>query len=176
MIVYLDASVLISLGSIGELPVLDALDGDLRVPETVRAEVTSEPAATALERFTSEFDVPIEAAADVPADRREEAARLLGDESLNGDVHIVAGVLHRRESEDSVGVVSDDRRVRTMAESLGATVTGTVGVVVRAVADGDLDEAAARDLIRRIDSHGLHMTGELREKADDLISDAADEE
>jgi hypothetical protein len=52
--------------------------------------------------------------------------------------------------------------VRTTARRLGATVTGTIGVVVRVVEDG-LDQEEAYDLIQRIDSHGLHMTGRLRE-------------
>ena len=60
--------------------------------------------------------------------------------------------------------------MRTTARGLGATVTGTVDVVVRAVKDG-LDQAY--DLIQQIDSHGLHMTGSLRETAVELIDEAA---
>ncbi|WP_193361366.1 hypothetical protein [Halococcus hamelinensis] len=70
-------------------------------------------------------------------------------------------------------MVSDDRRVRTIADGLGAIATGTVGVVVRAVDEG-LPPDDAKDLTRAIDRHGLHMTGELRETADELIEDAAD--
>jgi len=65
-----------------------------------------------------------------------------------------------------------DARMRTTARGLGATVTGTVGVVFRAVKDG-LDQEEAYDLIQRIDSHGLHMTGSLRETAAELIDEAA---
>ena len=72
-----------------------------------------------------------------------------------------------------VGVVSDDQRVRTTARGLGAIVTGTVGVIVRAVEEG-LDRETAYDLITQIDSHGLHMTGSLREKAYSLIDEAAE--
>ena len=65
-----------------------------------------------------------------------------------------------------------DARMRTTARGLGASVTGTVGVVFRAVKDG-LDQEEAYDLIQRIDSHGLHMTGSLRETAAELIDEAA---
>ena len=59
-----------------------------------------------------------------------------------------------------VGVVSDDRCVRATARRVGATVTGTIGVIVRAVEE-ELDQEEACTLVRRIDSHGLHMTGSL---------------
>lgn len=36
-----------------------------------------------------------------------------------------------------------------------------------------MDVEDARDLVREIDSHGLHTTGELREKAYELIDEAA---
>ena len=72
-------------------------------------------------------------------------------------------------------VISDDRRLRTVAEGLGVRVTGTIGVVVRAVAEGRLTEGEAKDLVRRLDSRGHHTTGELREKADELIEDVARE-
>lgn len=44
-------------------------------------------------------------------------------------------------------------------------MTGTVGVVVRAVDEGCPAEAA-HELLARLDAHGLHMTGELRARAD----------
>ena len=72
-----------------------------------------------------------------------------------------------------MGVVSDDRRVRTVARGLGATVTGTIGVLVRAVEEG-LSEADAKTIVRRLDDYGLHMTAELRAGAIDLIESAAE--
>jgi hypothetical protein len=71
-------------------------------------------------------------------------------------------------------VVSDDRRVRTVARGLGATVTGTVGVLVRGVRERELSAEDGKELVRRVDSRGLHMTGELREKAYELVEDAAE--
>jgi len=44
-------------------------------------------------------------------------------------------------------------------------------VLVRAVEAG-LPQDAARQLVRRLDSNGLHMTAELRAKAIALIEDA----
>ena len=57
-----------------------------------------------------------------------------------------------------------DARMRTTARGLGASVTGTVGLVVRAVEVG-LDREEAHTLVSQIDSHGTHMTGTLRDAA-----------
>lgn len=170
MKIYLDATTLIALGTVGELDLLTRLSGDLVVPSQVRAEVTTEPAATNLDRFIAGDEVMVEAESD--EDRLSQAMTVLGEETENGDVHIVAAVLAATAEDRPVGVVSDDRRVRTTAQGLGATVTGTVGVVVRAVEEG-LDPASAKALVERIDSHGLHMTASLREKAYTLIEEAA---
>jgi len=95
----------------------------------------------------------------------------LGEDEENGDVRIVASVLARGD-EDETAVVSDDRRVRTVAEGFGASVTGTVGVVVRAVHEG-MSEEEAKETVRLIDENGLHMTAEVREKAYELIKEQA---
>lgn len=76
------------------------------------------------------------------------------------------------DEDRSIGIVSDDRRVRTVARGLGTTVTGTIGVIVRAVEEG-LSPQAARDLLEQIDTHGLHMAASFRQEGSELIDDAA---
>lgn len=168
MSVYLDATTLIALGSVDELDLLTAFDRDLVVLDSVSEEVTTDPARTALQQFRDTTEVgtsePIDEAAI------EQAKDMLGETAQNGDVALIARVL----ADDAVAVVSDDQRVRTMARTLGATVTGTIGVVVRAVSAGRITTDEGTELVRRLDSHGLHLTGELREQADDLIAEAAD--
>lgn len=173
MDVYVDASTLIALGTVGELDCLAVLDGTSVVPESVLEEVTTEPAGTNVERFCDRDDVRVGRISSVGDTELSEARRILGEEEVNGDVHIVAEVRSRKERD--VGVVSDDRRVRTTTRELGATVTGTIGVVVRTVEDGELSREFGKELVRRIDGRGLHMTGELRETAYELIDEAADE-
>lgn len=170
MRIYLDATTVIALGTVGELSLLHSFDGRLVVLPAVRNEVTTEPAKTNLDRFLDaedvESDVPLE---DVDVER---AMDVLGESAVNGDVLLIAAVLAHRDRDQPVGVVSDDRRVRTVARGFGGTVTGTIGVIVRAVEDG-LDEAEAKRLVRRIDRSGLHMTAALRERAAELIEHAA---
>ena len=170
MRICVDATTLIGLGTIGELELLTVFDGDLVIPPAVYAEVTTEPARTALSRFRETHGIERQ----LPTDERslEEAGRVLGDDTETGDVQLVAAVL--AGTAGSVAVVSDDRRVRTTARSLGAPVTGTIGVIVRAVDDG-LSADEGKQLIRRLDRHGLHLTGELRDTAFELIEAAGAE-
>ena len=168
MRVYLDATTLIALGSVDALALLNVLDSEIVVLDRISNEVTTEPAQTALRQFREETDLGSSTAVDDSS--IEQAQTMLGEQEQNGDVALIARVLAHG---DDIAVVSDDQRVRTMARTLGATVTGTVGIVVRAVTAEELTAEKAKDLVRRLDSHGLHMTGELRERADELIDNAA---
>lgn len=168
---YVDATVLIGLGGLGELDHLAAFDARPVVVPAVRDEVTTEPARTALDRAI-EADV-LWLGSDPPADVTARAADVLGDPASAADTHLIAALMRELDAGDPVAVVSDDRRVRTLARGLGATVTGTVGVVVRAVREG-LDPAEATALIRRLDRSGLHMTASLRERAVGLIEEASE--
>ncbi|OYR80477.1 hypothetical protein DJ71_04415 [Halorubrum sp. E3] len=168
--IFLDATTLIALGTIGELKHLTSFTGELVIPPTIQNEITTEPAQTNVSRFLDQYAVKTTDPA--VQDRVQQAKEILGEKEQNGDVSLIAAVLAYTAEGRPVGVVSDDQRVRTTARGLGATVTGTVGVVVRAVEKG-LDREEAYTLINRIDSHGLHMTGDLREKAYSLIDNAA---
>ena len=170
--VFLDATTLISLGSIGELGLLTSFSGDIVVLPAVQSEVDTEPARTNLQSFLESRDVQYEG--HEYEEQIPRAMSLLEESERNGDVEIIAAVLALREDDRHAGVVSDDKRIRTTADAFGATVTGTIGVVVRAVEEG-LSESAGLDILDRIDSRGLHMTGELREKAESLIHEAAED-
>ena len=173
MRVLVDATTLTAFGQIGETGLLGHLGGEIDVIDSVRSEITTEPARTNTRQFCTSDDVVDEPLCSDDDSLHDTAAEILGEAERNGDVAIFAAVLAAvRLLDRDVGVVSDDNRVRTVADGLGATVTGTVGVVVRAVEERDMTAEAGKELIRRIDSHGLHMTGELREKAYELVEDA----
>lgn len=184
MKILVDATTLIALGQTGTLDLLLAFDGDPIVLPAVGREVTSEPANTNLQDFVRNEQViarerlPFSNAGPDEAVRPvvDRAAETLGESEYNGDVELVAAVLIDVNADGpDPAVISDDRRVRTVCRGLGATVTGTIGVVVRAVEDRGLSAGEGKDLVRRIDGHGLHMTGELRETAYELVEDAASE-
>lgn len=169
--IYLDATTLIALGTVGELSLLESFDGTVVVLPTIRDEVTTEPARTNLERLCDRDE--IETTSPTVELDDERAMELLDESEMNGDIRIVAAVLAHLEADDGVAIVSDDRRLRTVADGLGATVTGTIGVIVRAV-EADLSEDDAKAIVRRVDEHGLHMTAELRAHAEELIEAATE--
>ncbi|TSD16142.1 hypothetical protein DP107_02935 [Haloglomus irregulare] len=171
MRILLDATVLIGLGPVGELGLLTSFDGTLVCCPAVRQEVTTEPARTNLERFREAHDIGTDCPEEGP--HLDRAAELLGEDELSGDVQLVAACLSARDADTSVALVSDDRRLRTVADGLGATVTGTIGAIVRAV-NGGLPASEGVELVRRLDDRGLHMTAELRHRAEELVRDAGD--
>lgn len=166
MDVFVGASPLYNLGMIGETELLSALAGDLVVPETVRAEVDVEPAATNTAELLEEPGVEFAMDEDAPLDR---AVDLLGDVDPTVDAVLIAGVLAERAEADGTpccGLVSDDRRIRRLADGLGAAVTSTFGVVVRAaLTDKYFPASQAKRVLRRLDGHGVVTTGPLREQA-----------
>lgn len=160
--ILVDATPLYNLGQIGELELLGAFGGRLHIPETVAAELTVEPAATNLERFSEDAEVVTER----DGTRIADAQALLGVEETTSDVVVVAALLGARDRGDAVTFVSDDTRLRAIADGLGAVVTGSFGVVVRAsVADKYFTTTQAKRVLRRMDHHGLQLTGTLRERA-----------
>lgn len=162
--IYVGPTTLYDLGQVGELDLLTALDGELVVPDPVAAEITVEPARTALDRFLDEEDVTTA----LDEGELDRARQVLDVEDVTASVAVVAGILAHVDSEDrtAVAVVSEDRRLRSLATGFGASTTSSFGVVVRAaLSDSSLKPGHVKRIVRRIDSHGLHMTGELRERA-----------
>jgi len=99
---------------------------------------------------------------------------MLDTEDETHEAAVLAGVLAHRDSDDrtAVAVLSEDTHLRALAHGLGATVTSSYGVVARAAIDDKyLSPSAAKRIIRRTDKHGLHMTGELRERAVGEVAD-----
>jgi predicted nucleic acid-binding protein len=162
--IYVGPTALYNLGQVGELALLDSFDGDIVIPDPVAEEVTVEPTATNLSEYVERGAVET----GVDEDRLEQAESLLGEKDLGAATTVLAGVLAHRDQSDrsAVAVVSEDRTVRRMAQGLGAQVTSSFGVVVRAaIEDKYLSPSQAKRIVRRIDQHGLHLTGELRERA-----------
>jgi len=163
---------LVDLGTVGETNLLGAFDGEIVIPEVVARDVSTEPAKTNMEKLVADGGATRE---EIDTDYAERAAGILGVEKPVVESRLLEPVLAAMdddqaadavEDEPAVGLVTDDRRLRTVAEGLGAAVTGTFGVVVRAASeDKYLKTTQAKRIIRRIDSHGLHLTGELRAQA-----------
>lgn len=168
--VYVGPVPLVRLGAVGRLDLLSSLPGTPLVPLTVRPQVATEPARTNLRRALDRTELRTDIPGD--GDYDDRAREVLDEPDTTGDVRLVAAVLEHADLDRDITLVADDRRVRTVARGLGASVTGTVGVLVGAVEEG-LPAAEGRELVREVDGHGLHATGELREAAEELVGETA---
>ncbi len=145
-----DASPIIFLAGIGQLGLLACLTEGVLVPDAVHREVRSGADAAFLARLA-------EAAAwlRVVPDLALPASVLrwnLGD----GESQVLAyGVAHP-ECE----LVLDDRAGRRCAESLGLSVTGTLGVVLRSKRGGHIP--AARPLLEGLLAIGFYLSPEVQ--------------
>ncbi|WP_181685564.1 hypothetical protein [Halorhabdus salina] len=164
--IYVGPVPLVDLGTVGETALLGAFDGDIVVPQLVADAVSTEPAKTNLAKFVADGDATIEL---IDTEYAEQAQAILGVSEPVVESRLlepVLGAMSERDEATPIGLVTDDRPFRTIADGLGATVTGTFGVVVRAASeDKYLKTTQAKRIVRRIDSHGLHLTGELRAEA-----------
>jgi predicted nucleic acid-binding protein len=164
--IYVGPVPLVDLGAVGETELLGAFDGDVVVPQLVADTVSTEPAKTNLAKFVADGGGTIEA---IETEYAEQAKAIVGVSEPVVESRLLEPILEAMEDGDegpAIGLVTDDRPLRTIADGLGATVTGTFGVVVRAASeDKYLKTTQAKRIVRRIDSHGLHLTGELRAQA-----------
>lgn len=168
--IYVGPTVLYSLGQIGELSLLTYFDGRLVIPEAVQEQVEADPARAAIDEFVADEDV----STAVPSKALERAKELFDIEEDSHEAVLLAGVLAHADPDDrsAVAVLSEDTRIRGLAQGLGASVTSSYGVIVRAtIEDKYLSPTQAKRIIRRTDQHGLHMTGGLRERAVGEVDD-----
>ncbi len=150
--VVADAGPVIHLDEAGVLRFLDEF-GELVIPETVLAELheSTRDSLRTIE-FTSEsVDRPSEVLPSL--DPGETAAVLLS------------------ERIDAI-LLTDDLEARDLASERGIEVHGSIGIVLRAYARGDLDSAAAKAVIRDLERDTtLYLSDPLVEYALDLVDE-----
>lgn len=164
--ILVDATTLIALGRLDRLALLTAFDGRLSIPPAVHGEIKTDPESTAVELFLDSADAAVLDAPDDVATRR--AQQFLGEVGQTGDVQLLA---YAMQSDEPVAVVSDDRAVRSAAQGMGADITGTLGVVVRAAASGMVTRTKAHDVVSALDNDGLHMTAALQRRVREQINE-----
>ena len=177
-VLLVDASVCITLADVGAFDLLDGLRGDVVVPGAVCDEVTDNPARDELDTAIEDGWIAVEDP-DVDAARRA-AAHLGVEDSLaagesdtaaaSGDVALLAAVMER----DRAVVVSDDRPLRETCKALSIPVSGSPGVVTRAVERGELDAEDARGLLYAMDEVGARLSATLVRRAERLIDAAVE--
>lgn len=184
-----DASVFIRLATIRSLDLLYDLDGQVIVTTTVQFEIREEPAHSEVQAAISEGNVrTVNLLSEVDENSKElvaEAANQLGTdtESLitenalgfanitDGDVSLLTAALY---FEDSV-VVTDDKPLRKTCKAFSIPVSGSIGVLVRAVERDDLEPDVAKDKLYAMDEVGARLSASLIKRAESLIKEASGE-
>jgi predicted nucleic acid-binding protein len=182
-LVIVDASVLITLAEIDATKLLKNMQGEIALPAAVAEEITEPPASD----FVGDSDwisigPPTIHASKTPppieeSQERAEAhlGRSASDGALNGDVGILTSALFITEiSERELVVLTDDKPLRKTCKALSIPISGSIGVLIRAVERGDIGVTQAKATLRAMDEVGARLSVSLLERAERLIEDAAE--
>lgn len=141
---------LIALSDIGQLELLKDLYGEIFIPQAVMEEIESEPARSMVMNAEWIKKVLIEG-----ADKKNMfKARLHAGE--------VEAIILAEESKADL-IIMDDYAAKKTAKYLGYNVTGTLGVLIKAKAEGYVEKI--EPLIKLLIDDGLYIDQKTKELA-----------
>ena len=148
--VVVNSTPLLVLGNIGQLDILRSLYGKIIIPEAVYREVTEkEDAASKAVRSASDW-IEIETVRDM-SEYALYHARLHAGE--------VETMILAQQKPAADLVVLDDNAARKTAEYLGLTVTGTIGILIKAKQNGIISQVGP--LLKEIIQNGFYISDRL---------------
>lgn len=178
----IDASTFITLAEIGSCRLLYRTRGRIAVPAAVRRETSDDPAKSELDRAVQTDTVVVLEGPTDDTDRprayeraAEHLDRSLPDSGENhdwtGDVALLAAAIERSD----VVVVTDDKPLRDTCTVLSIPVSGSIGILVRAVERGDVSANEAKQRLLAMDEVGARLSARLLRRAERLIENAESE-
>lgn len=157
--VIVNSTPLIILCNIGKLEILKELYEEIVIPQAVYAEVTVKEDSACQQIVSAEW-IHVEQIKD-QSDKRMYKAKLHAGEV---EVMILA-----QEDEKADLVVIDDNAAKKTAKYLGLTVTGTVGILLKAKKRGIIKEI--RPILENMKGKGFYIS----EGVEQMILEQADE-
>ena len=143
MIVVSDTTPLISLLKTGRLDTLEKLFGEVRIPDAVFEELTSNPRysdeAAAIRSYPYIDIISVSDTDAVEQVSREDGLDLGESEAI---------VLTQEISADLL--LMDEAKGRDVARSMGLRITGTVGILLLSYERGILNKAEIVDCVERL--------------------------
>ena len=143
MIVVSDTTPLISLLKTGRLDTLEKLFGEVRIPDAVFEELTSNPRysdeAAAIRSYPYIDIISVSDTDAVEQVSREDGLDLGESEAI---------VLTQEISADLL--LMDEARGRDVARSMGLRITGTVGILLLSYERGILNKGEIMDCVERL--------------------------
>ena len=143
MIVVSDTTPLISLLKTGRLDTLEKLFGEVRIPDAVFEELTSNPRYSdeaAMIRSCPYIDI-------ISVSDTDTVNQVLQEDGLDlGESEAI--VLTKEISADLL--LMDEARGRDVARSMGLRITGTVGILLLSYEQGILDKEEIMNCVGRL--------------------------
>jgi predicted nucleic acid-binding protein len=168
--VLVDAGAFITLAAVDAVDLLTGLDGDVVVPERVADELVDDRSATALANARERGRIRVVRAESRLGDARSHLGVSGEDRQDPGDVGLLACAL---DAEQAVAV-TDDKPLRDACKALSIPVSGSIGVLVRAVERGHVEADEAVETLYAMDEVGARLSASLVRRAVQLIENAED--
>lgn len=162
MTVISDTTPIISLIKIRRLDLLEKLFGEVLIPDAVFRElITNESFSNEAEEVKKSAFLKIS-----PVQNRQSIAILQAISGLdNGESEAI--VLADEKKSDVL--IIDERRGRLVAQKLGITITGTVGVLVQANNEGMLTKDEAESCLEFLRKSNIRLSEKLVQEASDMM-------
>lgn len=148
--VIVNSTPLLVLGNIGQLDVLHKMYGEIIIPEAVFREVTEKDDAASQAVCAANNWIIVEAVQNT-SEYALYRARLHAGE--------VETMILAQQSPKADLIVLDDNAARKTAEFLGLTVTGTIGILLKAKQNGII--AQIKPLLNEIMQNGFFISDRL---------------
>jgi predicted nucleic acid-binding protein len=155
--VVVNTTPLLALSEIGKLSLLKELYGEICIPEAVYEEIKTEPACTEV-RDASEW-IHIVSVKDMSPKRMFQARLHAGE---------VEVLMYALESKADL-VILDDKLARKTATYMGLTITGTVGLLIKAKETGYLNEV--KPVMEKLIQNGLFVSPEVQKMVLEMVNE-----
>ena len=148
--VIINSTPIIALCKVDRLEILHKLYGEVTIPQAVFREVT-EKNDVVMQRISSCQWIHVESVKDTSS-RKMYKAKL-----HDGEVEVM---ILAQECEGEHLVIIDDSAARRTADYLGLTLTGTMGVLIKAKQLGFLDSVMS--VVAQMEAHQIYLSDALK--------------
>ena len=146
--VIVNSTPIIGLSDIGQLDLLRQIYGNIFIPEAVEKEILSEPARTLVETSEWIIKLPI----------KDLSSKMMYRAKLHaGEVEVM--ILAQESGADLI--ILDDNAAKKTAKYLGLTVTGTLGVLLKAKKIGLIQQV--KPLMDQLEESGFFISDRVKE-------------
>lgn len=155
--VVVNTTPLIALSEIGKLNILKDMYGEIFIPKAVYDEVKLEPAYSEVNSSLDWINV-------VDIDNNVYA-KMFSTRLHAGEVEAIMYAIDTKADL----IVLDDKLARKTAKYMGLTVTGTLGVVIKAKEIGYIE--AVKPIMNMLIQNGLYISSDVQKMVLDMVDE-----